>query len=140
MKALLLDPSTKNIKKFMRVVDDYINDLSTIYRLLGCDTIDIVHRRVYRSKTDFVSFDVICDDNGLFKSDNLPALVLDWKDHTPDVEYIVGKVLLCGPADAEGYQTDLDPEVVLALFRFVCMGKDTKTFCLRFPASDTCFV
>ena len=140
MKALLLTPSA-DFGEFMQVVDEDVNDLQTCYKLLGCELIDIVHRRCYTSKDDFFEFDVICDDEGLFKESNLPVLALDWVDHTPDKEFIVGKVLICGRADDEGYQTSLDPATALAItsLSHVKQLSVSKTLCLSFPACADCF-
>lgn len=82
---------------------DFEDDLHSFYRLLQCDTIDIINRTIYG-----IPVCIVCDDYGLFVDSPCPSL---FEYLTPDdsdpVEVLCGRILICGPADDEGNLTDL---------------------------------
>ena len=91
MKALLLD----TVGKTTKVVD--ANTLEDYYRMIGCDCIDIVTRKIGRKV-----YDIIVDDEGLLKSDPIISAIDDFGR-----VMLVGSMIICGLADAEGELTDL---------------------------------
>ena len=62
--------------------------LIDFYRLIDCDLIDITCREINRKR-----YDIICDDCGWFRD---------------DVKF--SAVIITGEADADGEQTDLQPQ------------------------------
>ena len=91
MKALLLD----TVGKTTKVVD--ANTLEDYYGLIGCDCIDIVTRKIGRKV-----YDIIVDDEGLLKDDPIISAIDDFGR-----VMLVGSMIICGLADAEGELTDL---------------------------------
>ncbi len=94
MKMLLIDT-----RLVMPVILDVDGTLEEYYRLLQCDTIDIVCRQIGGKY-----FNVICDDEGLFKSDNV-VTGID-ADGEP---CLVGNLLFCN-AGKDGYEKGLSDE------------------------------
>lgn len=78
--GILVDVETNKIKKY----DLRYRDLNDLYKVLKCDTFDVVTRRI-GSKT----FDIYLDDNGLLKENIPSALSLDHK------EVLVGNLFVC---------------------------------------------
>lgn len=80
--------------------------LDSYYEHLDCSTIDIVSRRIGGRR-----FDIICDDEGLFKDDpRISAL---------DSEYqpmLVGNLFVCSHAD--GYEISLTEEEISHVLRY----------------------
>lgn len=89
MKVLLLTDKGFETK-------DIQDELSEYYKLIECSTIDIVVRKI-AGKT----YDIICDDEGLFKES--PRVTALWNDFTPA---LVGN-LIFAHHDAEGNMTGL---------------------------------
>ncbi len=78
MRAILIDPFTKTVNEV-----EYSGHLHDIYRLVGCDTIDIV-----RADEKHV---IYVDDNGLIHDEPLPVFV--WQNfHQP----LAGRGLMVG--------------------------------------------
>lgn len=73
------------------VKDDYLDEY---YKVLNCDTFDIVNRRFGK-----YCLDVYCDDEGLLKEDKKVALVT-YKG-SQIVEIICGNVFIVGHKEAE---------------------------------------
>ena len=93
MKAMIIKadgslPKVKDIKK----------DLNSYYREIGCDVIDIVSRRIGGQ-----DFDIICDDEGLLKSDPVVTAI------TPDGQAALVGTLIIVRFDGEEDITDLKP-------------------------------
>lgn len=96
MKGLLLD--IKNNKT--QVVE--AEGLEQYYELLDCHLIDIVQRRIDRKR-----FEIICDDEGLFKEDYKISAINNLGE-----PMLVGSLLICGKADTEGELTSLTDEEI----------------------------
>ena len=106
MKIFLLDVNGKTAKAM-----DVAGGLDCWYRLIGCDTIDIVTRKVGGRK-----FDIICDDCGLMSEHPIISAV--------DAQYepmLVGS-LVFAHHDAEGNTTGLvdgDVEAISGAVRHI---------------------
>lgn len=91
MKMLLLNV----YDNFTKVVD--ASKLEDYYELIGCTCIDIVNRKIGRKR-----FDIICDDEGTFRSDAKISAI----DNLGQI-MLVGNLLITGSADIEGNLTEL---------------------------------
>lgn len=96
MKMFLVDVKNQTLG-----VRDVQPKLEEYYRLLDCDTIDIVERQVGGKY-----FDIICDDEGLLKENPIPS-ALNKKGEL----MLVGNLLLCHH-DNEGNETELSDKDV----------------------------
>lgn len=94
MKALLLDVMEGKVE----TVD--ADGVEEFYKLLHCTTIDIVQRIIGDRW-----YDIVCDDNGTFVEDPRISAV-DSKGQM----MLVGNLLICGLADADGVLTSLSEE------------------------------
>ncbi len=95
-KMLLLDVQKQEVREVeANGVDDY-------YKLLNCDTIDIVTREVVSFNKIHKEYDIICDDNGLLK-DNIIISAVDVKDMSVQ---LVGNLLVCN-FDSNGNEKSL---------------------------------
>lgn len=85
-------------------------DLDTYYKTINCDLIDIVERKIGNNY-----YDIICDDEGLFKEGNPTAIITTDNDDNM-VEQIVGSVIICSHDDDGGTigLTDKQIDEVLA--------------------------
>ena len=72
LRMLLIDVWNSNAQ-FVEIKDD----LDDFYRLLNCDTIDIVQRSI-----GGVVYEIICDDNGLFRTWCSDGFVLETVETT----------------------------------------------------------
>lgn len=108
--------SKLRVIKLKRVDIDYINieeieiedKLADFYEQINCDTIDIVSRTF-----NGVRFDIICDDEALFKSENvLPTSWWQQEGYTPDHEGLFGTLLICH-SDNEGNLLSVNPNDIL---------------------------
>lgn len=77
------------------------DDLDEFYRLIECDTIDIVKRDIGGK-----CYCVICDDEGLFKQNPLPAIA---NQQTPNIN-VYGNIIITGEENNEGELTSLTSE------------------------------
>ena len=94
MKAILLSTQENSARVVSpEGLDDY-------YKLIGCDCIDIVTRKIGRKV-----YDIIVDDEGLLKDDPVISAI----DNLGRV-MLVGSLIICGLADEEGELTDLTPK------------------------------
>lgn len=80
LRMLLIDVWNSNAQ-FVEIKDD----LDDFYRLLNCDTIDIVQRSI-----GGMVYEIICDDNGLFRKPCRMS-AMD-KRHN---QQLVGNLLIC---------------------------------------------
>lgn len=94
MKALLLDVMEGKVE----TVD--ADGVEEFYKLLHCTTIDIVQRIIGDRW-----YDIVCDDNGTFVEDPRISAV----DSNGQI-MLVGNLLICGLADADGVLTSLSEE------------------------------
>ena len=84
IRGILLDVDTGDARG--HVEDIEIEDsLEEYYRILKCDTIDIVTRKI-----DGKTFNIVCDDNGLFKENPRVSAV---NSHGEPV--LVGNLFIC---------------------------------------------
>ena len=80
------------------------DELDEFYKILNCETIDIVKRRVGRSEVN-----IICDDEGTFREDPKISAIGNLGN-----VMLVGNLFVVGIEDNEGELTSLDnPENIL---------------------------
>lgn len=77
--------------------DDIQDDLETYYKIIGCRTIEISCLEIENR-----TFDVICDDEGLFNEHGARPSVVDLESHPR----MVGSLIFCH-TDENGDETDL---------------------------------
>ena len=82
--------------------------LEDYYKLLGCELIDIVTRKIGGKY-----YDIIIDDEGLFKDE--PVVTGLQEDGSP----LVGSLLVVGLPDSEGESTDLTDSDIEAISKSV---------------------
>lgn len=100
-KMLLLDVQKQKVREVEA------SNLDEYYKLLNCDTIDIVTREVFNfRRQEKRAFDIICDDNGLLKSDIIPSGI--GKDGSVQ---LVGNLLICN-FDKNGNEKSLTEDDV----------------------------
>lgn len=90
-------------------VVDVDDDLDAYYKLLDCELIDIVTRRIGGKY-----YDIICDEEGLFKDDPAVGMVNEFDGKV----MIVGRLFIC-QHDGRGNQKSLSQteiDDVLELF------------------------
>lgn len=97
MRALFLDMENDEVT----VVE--VNGLQDYYCLIGCDLIDIANREIRGER-----FDIICDDEGLLKAEPQVSAV-----NGRGEAMLVGNLIICGEADAEGKETSLAEEDII---------------------------
>lgn len=78
------------------------HNLDGYYKLLDCQTIDIVRRKIGGKY-----YDIVCDDEGLFK-DQVKVSAVDGNGQA----MLVGKLLIC-KHDGKGNETGLSQEDIL---------------------------
>ena len=79
------------------ITKDTIQDnLDTFYKVIKCDTIDIVRRKIGKKY-----YNIICDDEGLLKE---KSIALMEKEHR---EILVGNLIITGLEDKNGELTSL---------------------------------
>lgn len=98
MKVVYLN--VKKGKFLKRIIIE--NDLDTFYRLIGCQTIDIVIRSVHGRKIS-----IICDDEGLFNENPRISAI--------GCGNLVGNLIFTGLPDEDGNLTDIDKKTEIAL-------------------------
>ena len=74
-------------------------DLNGYYKLLDCGTIDIVSRKIGGQY-----YDIVCDDEGMFKKDVCFSMVANG-----GMPMLVGRLLICNH-DGKGNEVGLTPE------------------------------
>lgn len=98
LKVFVVDVNANSCEE--RIIQD---DLKVFYEIIDCCTIDITPRKIGGKP-----FLVICDDEGLFVSNN-PISMADPTDRN---NVIVGSVIITGVADRDGDLTSLTDEDV----------------------------
>ena len=78
------------------------DSLEGYYKLLNCDTIDIVSRKI-----GCKYYDIVCDDEGLFK-DQVKVSAVDGNGQA----MLVGKLFIC-KHDGHGNEVGLDDDDIL---------------------------
>ena len=98
----------------------FADNLSNIYKMLNVDLIDVTERRI-----GSFTYDIVCDDERLFKPDNLPSAF----NEKQEVQ-LVGSLLLVNHDD-EGNFASLTNEQIEDLKKHLCVAmcnyKDGKT-------------
>lgn len=104
--TLEVNHEEKSLFPHIRAIDE-ADTLNEYYRVIGCQCIDMVPIDV-----DGYSYDVVCDDEGLFRNPMVPTL------------FISEERVLCGnlafvKVDAEGYTVGLDRDDIKRLLRYI---------------------
>ena len=98
----------------------FADNLSNIYKMLNVDLIDVTERRI-----GSFTYDIVCDDEVLFKPDNLPSAFNEKQE-----AQLVGSLLLVNHDD-EGNFASLTNEQIEDLKKHLCVAmfnyKDGKT-------------
>ena len=105
------------------------NNLDTFYKVLNCNLIDIVTRRIGDSKK---VYDIICDDEGLLKEPHKISAV----DSMGNAQ-LVGNIFITGTADAEGNLTSLPMDEANYILNKIQLTK-TKKFDKPYPILTQC--
>ena len=107
MRAVYLDVSN-NAKP---AIIDLKDDLNEFYKLIKCDCIDIVSRKIGNKY-----YDIICDDNGLLV--NRPVVsAIDILNNPA----LVGNLLIVGEPTACGEMTELSTEEAKMICDNTCL-------------------
>ena len=109
--TLEVNHEEKSLIPHIRAIDE-ADTLNEYYHVLGCQCIDMVAIDV-----DGYSYDVVCDDEGLFREPMVPTL------------FISEEQVLCGDLafvkiDEEGYTVGLEKEDIERLLRYIENQKD----------------
>lgn len=105
MKGFLIDP----YKRIARVVD-FNDDLHEYYRMLHCELIDIVVRKI-----GGIPYNIVCDDEGAYRQDVRVSAMDDIGS-----SMLVGAILVAGMDDGEGNLLGLEAEDVMNIRRHMC--------------------
>lgn len=110
IKGVLLD-----IEKNAADVVEFVPTLEEYYRMLHCDCIDIVSRKI--GVKDGRVFDIVCDDEGLFREENKISAINDMGE-----AMLVGSLLLLnrGENGEEASLTDDDARFILSNIQKMC--------------------
>lgn len=90
---------------------EFEDSLDDFYRLIGCNCVDIVTRKVYDAKKPFA---IILDDNGLLYGDAITSAVTFHERQNRFVERLVGNLLIVKDGE-EGELASLDESEVKAI-------------------------
>lgn len=93
-KALLVDVMENKVEE----VD--VESLEDYYRLIHCDTVEIVSRLIGDKR-----FDIIADEEGLLVNDPLISAI-----NSAGKAMLVGNLIVCGEPDGDGEMTPLTDE------------------------------
>ena len=109
--TLEVNHEEKSLIPHIRAIDE-ADTLNEYYRLLGCQCIDMVPIDV-----DGYSYDVVCDDEGLFREPMVPTLYIS------EEQVLFGSIAFV-KIDEEGYTVGLDKEDIERLLRYIENQKD----------------
>ena len=109
--TLEVNQEEKTLIPHIRGIDE-ADTLNEYYRLLGCQCIDMVPIDV-----DGYSYDVVCDDEGLFREPMVPTLYIS------EEQVLFGNLAFV-KSDEEGYTVGLDKEDIERLLRYIEKQKD----------------
>lgn len=96
----------KTLSSHIRAIDE-ADTLNEYYRLLGCQCIDMVPIDV-----DGYAYDVVCDDEGLFREPLVPTLYIS------EDQVLFGNLAFV-KLDEEGYTVGLDREDIERLLCYI---------------------
>lgn len=106
-KALLIKPYKENDLIFERVKVHRNNSLKQLYELLNCERIDIQERKINNKIYDFIFDDEYMINGKSEQAENITA----FSEHNGQIiEIIFSNLIICGVADDEGKETDLNEE------------------------------
>ncbi len=109
--TLEVNHEEKSLIPHIRAIDE-ADTLNEYYQLLGCRCIDMVAIDV-----DGYSYDVVCDDEGLFREPMVPALYIS------EEQVLFGNLAFV-KIDEEGYTVGLDKEDIERLLHYIDNQKD----------------
>lgn len=109
--TLEVNHEEKSLSPHIRAIDE-ADTLNEYYHLLGCRCIDMVAIDV-----DGYSYDVVCDDEGLFRAPMVPTLYIS------EEQVLFGNLAFV-KIDEEGYTVGLDKEDIERLLRYIENQKD----------------
>ena len=109
--TLEINHEEKSLIPHIRAIDE-ADTLNEYYQLLGCQCIDMVSIDV-----DGYSYDVVCDDEGLFREPMVPTLYIG------EEQVLFGNLAFV-KIDEEGYTVGLDKEDIERLLRYIENQKD----------------
>ncbi len=110
--TLEVNHEEKTLIPHIRAIDE-ADTLNEYYQLLGCQCIDMVAIDV-----GGYSYDVVCDDEGLFREPMVPTLYIS-------EEQVLFGTLAFVKIDEEGYTVGLEKEDIERLLRYIENQKDT---------------
>lgn len=117
IKGVLIDVEEGLEAKPMVIIDS----LDTYYEILKCSCIDIANRDIGGKR-----YDIVCDDEGLFKDRAYPSAIGRGKD-----VMLVGNLFIAGTADGEGELTSLtddDVENILSHMKWAYNAQEGKSW------------
>lgn len=109
--TLEVNHEEKTLIPHIRAIDE-ADTLNEYYQLLGCQCIDMVAIDV-----GGYSYDVVCDDEGLFREPMVPTLYIS-------EEQVLFGTLAFVKIDEEGYTVGLEKEDIERLLRYIENQKD----------------
>ena len=109
--TLEVNHEEKSLIPHIRAIDE-ADTLNEYYHVLGCQCIDMVSIDV-----DGYSYDVVCDDEGLFRAPMVPTLYIS------EEQVLFGNLAFV-KIDEEGYTVGLDKEDIERLLRYIENQKD----------------
>lgn len=109
--TLEVNHEEKSLSPHIRAIDE-ADTLNEYYHLLGCRCIDMVAIDV-----DGYSYDVVCDDEGLFREPMVPALYIS------EEQVLFGNLAFV-KIDEEGYTVGLEKEDIERLLCYLENQKD----------------
>lgn len=110
--TLEVNHAEKSLIPHIRAINE-ADTLNEYYHLLGCRCIDMVEIDV-----DNYSYDVVCDDEGMFREPMVPALYIS------EEQVLFGNLAFV-KIDEEGYTVGLDKEDIERLLHYIENQKDT---------------
>ncbi len=109
--TLEVNHEEKSLIPHIRAIDE-ADTLNEYYHLLGCQCIDMVAIDV-----DGYSYDVVCDDEGLFREPMVPTLYIS------EEQVLFGNLAFV-KIDEEGYTVGLEKEDIERLLHYIENQKD----------------
>ena len=113
-KALLIKRFKDNDLIFERLEINRESSLKELYKYLECDTIDIQERKINGKIYDFIIDDEFLINGKANKPENLTAF---YEDNNEIKELIFSNLIICGQADDNGKETDLNEEDITSILK-----------------------
>ena len=124
LRGVLVDVENEKVQ-----VTEIEDTLDEFYRILNCDCIDITRRRIGRSRK---CYDIICDDEGLFKAEPKISAI----DNIGQPQ-LVGNLFIVGGPDAEGNLVSLtNDETAYIMGKVQLLG--TRKYPAGYPMLTQC--